>query len=642
MAAGASRYGRVTLAPRLYRSSLVSRPAPSIAVSSLFLAAPQRRPGQKDRKDPRSSLHLPQGSGRRSPLSPVASDDRDSNSTHKSRVASNHSREESAFEERDDLHISSPVEAEDAVPAERAQDLASERSSADFYSLSNHSQETLMSEQPSILSEAPPPWNYSAPLARRPAARPAQKAQPVNLLMGYAQLNAAFTLDASLVDQSHFEEVKSKGFLGGQAGGGVVGVKKARPASGFLGGFNFNSIGGSLNSLIGGDNMSSVKEMNAVTKSRAIPLLSTPQSLLFVDMHLEPGEEQSYSYSYPLPRGLPSSHRGKAIKLTYNLTIGVQGLPGSPDVHTVRQVNIPIRVFPGVSYDGEIYGHDLMQPHVILRDLARTRPISAPDPEEEPVAAATTVDEKSDMDFLRFVDTLLDRNHRRQSSTGTMDVFSSLQDTGNRGKALQAIDRAILSGNSLSEGDASPNRFEIARNGLRVAVIVIDRPLHRLGEMVTAVIDFSGGEVSCSSLKGTLETSEKVVPSLAVRSVATINRITRKVYAARSENVLFAERATFATSIPASATPTFVTSAINLDWSLRFEFGTLKLTESEDGAVIASPDLLEEVVNDERGTVNVAVENLDCETFDVVIPITVYGDLMPDGKEGEETVGIPI
>jgi RAB6A-GEF complex partner protein 2 len=499
-----------------------------------------------------------------------------------------------------------------------------------------------MSEQPSILSEQPPPWAYSAPLPRRPPPRQTQKPQAVNLLMGYAQLVATFTLDASLIDQSHFEEVKSKGFLGGQAGGGVVGVKKPRPNSGFLGNFNLNNLGGSLNNLIGGNNMSSVKEMSAVTSSRAIPLLSTPQSLLFVDMHLEPGEEQSYSYTFPLPRGLPSSHRGKAIKISYNLTIGVQGLPGSRDVHTVRQVSIPIRVFPGVSHDGEIYGHDLMQPHVILRDLARTKSMSASELQEESVPLSPQVEDRSSAEFLQFVNTLLDRNRRRQSSSGTMDTFANVQDAPNRGKSLLAIDRAVLYGNSLGEGDASPNRFEIARNGLRVGVIVIDRPLHRLGETITAVVDFSDSEVPCSSLKATLETSEKVVPSLAVRSVATINRITRKVYAARSENVLFSKRATFAPSIPATATPTFVTSGVNLDWSLRFEFGTIKPVETEDGGTRPFTDLLEEVVNDDRGTVNVAVENLDCETFDVVIPITVYGDLVPDGKEGEEIVGVPI
>lgn len=507
-----------------------------------------------------------------------------------------------------------------------------------------------MSEQPSIMSDTRPTMNYGNLLSRKPALKPQQKPQAVNLLMGYAQLGATFTLDASLIDQSHFEEVKNKGFLGGQAGGGVVGVKKPRPNSGFLGTFNFNSIGDSLTSLMGGENMSSVKEMHAVTNARAIPLLSTPQSLLFVDLHLEPGEERSYSYNYPLPHGLPSSHRGKAIKISYNLTIGVQGLPGGRDAHSVRQVNIPVRVFSGVNYDGEIYGHDLMQPHVILRDLARTKSISSPEDQEEPETPTTKSDETSTTEFLQFVDTLLDRHRRRQSSSGTMEAFLSGQAAGDHRKAVQSINRAILLGNQLQDNESSSNRFDISRNGLRVAVIVIDRPLHRLGETVTAVVDFSDGQVHCSMLRSTLETSEKVTPSLAVRSAATISRITRKTYAGRSENVLFSKRATFAPSIPASATPTFVTTGVNLEWSLRFEFGTIKPAEDEEreegsgGGAEVKPamSLLEEVVKDERGTVNVAVENLDCETFEVVIPITVYGDLVPDGREAEDITGVPI
>lgn len=580
--------------------------------------------------------------------------------------------------------------------------MASERSSGDFYSLSNHSQETLMSEQPSIVSDHRSYFSYSAPLPRRPTLKPYQKPQAVNLMMGYAQLRAAFTLDASLIDQSHFEEVKSKGFLGGQAGGGVVGVKKARPNSGFLGSFTFNNIGESLNNLIGAENMSSVKEMNAVTNSRAIPLLSTPQSLLFVDMHLEPGEEQSYSFVYPLPHGLPSSHRGKAIKISYNLAVGVQGLPGGRDVHTVRQVSVPIRVFSGVNYNGEIFGHDLMQPHVILQDLARTESISSPEQQEDVKTPTTQSDEKSTTAFLQVVDQLLDRNRRRQSSSGATEAFLNNQEAEDPRKAVQAINRAILYSNHLVESESSSNRFEIARNGLRVAVIVVDRPLHRLGETITAVVDFSEGQVPCASLRSTLETAEKISPALAVRSAATINRVTRKVHAARSENILFAKRAVFAPSIPATATPTFVTTGVSLDWSLRFEFGTIKpgvgheegqsqsqshsqsqsqsqtqgLREdqsqdhghghgqsqgpgqSQNRGRGQSPTrttnpnpprgrgpgqvLLEEVIKDERGTINVAVENLDCETFDVVIPMTVYGDFVPDGKEGDEVVSLPI
>ncbi|OQU96166.1 hypothetical protein CLAIMM_02281 [Cladophialophora immunda] len=605
--------------------------------------APQRRTSQQYHRDSQTSLQLPPRGGRRSPLSAAAGGSRDSSSDFRHTAAIDNTRSQHSDNEPHELQIPSPVDSGEAAKSSRTgPDLSSERSSGDFYSLSNHSQETLMSEQPSIMSDHRPAWINSTAMPRRPPLRPAHRPQAVNLLMGYAQLSATFTLDASLIDQSHFEEVKSKGFLGGQAGGGVVGVKKPRPNSGFLGHFNLNALGGSLNSLMGGEDMSSVKEMHAVSNSRAIPILSTPQSLLFVDMHLEPGEERTYSYSYPLPRGLPSSHRGKAIKIAYNLTVGVQGVPGSRDVHTVRQVSIPIRVFPGVSHDGEIYGHDLMQPHVILRDLARTKSISAPQDQEEGGTPTTQSAEKSSVEFLQFVDTLLDHNRRRQSSSGTMEAFLNTQDAGGRGKALHAIDRAILYSNSLSDSESSPNRFEIARNGSRVAVIVIDRPLHRLGETVTAVIDFSEGQVPCASLKATLETSEKVAPSLAVRSVHTINRITRKVYAARSENILFAQRATFAPSIPASATPTFVTSGVNLDWSLRFEFGTIKPVENDQGEFKLVTHLLEEVVNDERGTVNVAAENLECDTFEVVIPITVYGDLVPDGKEGEEIVGIPV
>jgi RAB6A-GEF complex partner protein 2 len=595
------------------------------------------------RKDSTSTLHPPDRLERLSSISSSTNGSHDPVSAPKSRRESINRRFQDDRQRIDEVHIASPAEEEKPGGQRSTLNLeqASERSSADFYSLSNHSQDTLMSEQPSVMSEQPS-WNYSAPTPRHPPSRQLQKPRAVILLMGYAQIGATFTLDASLVNQSHFEEVKSKGFLGGQAGGGVVGVKKPRPGSGFLGNFNLNTISGSINSLISGDNMSSVSEMKSVANSRAIPLLSTPQSLLFVNMHLEPGEEQSYEYIFPMPRGLPSSHRGKAIRISHTLTIGVQGLPGSRDMHAVRQVSVPVRVFPGVSHDGEVYGHDLMQPHVILRDLAQTKPLHNAEHSHEAGAVAPEPTSMGEAKFLQFVDSLLDRNHRRQSSSGTMDAFLSPQDTSDKSKALQAIDRAIMFSNTQSDGDASPNRFDIARNGQRVAVIVLDRPLHRLGETITSTIDFSDGQVPCASLKMTLETTEKVTPSLALRSLTTISRMTRKVYAARSENVLFCRRATFAPSIPTTATPTFVTSAINLDWSLRFDFGTVKPAENENGELVSVTNCLEEVVRDDRGTINVAMEHLDCENFEVIIPITVYGDLVPEGKEGDEVVGIPI
>lgn len=531
----------------------------------------------------------------------------------------------------------------------------------DLYSRSNHSGETLMSEQFSMVSERQTARSrVPSELIRqhyKMGPPPPRKPQATTLLMGYAQVTSTFTLDASLVDQTPFEEVKRKGFLGGQSGGGVVGVKKkTRPSSGLFGGFNFASIGESLESIIGGES-SGVKEMKAVTNSRAIPLLSTPQSLLFVDLHLEPGDEKSFSFSFRLPRGLPASHRGKAIKIVYNMTIGIQGAPGvQQQVSDVRQVSVPFRVFPGIDSDGEILGHDLMQPHVILKDLAVTRQVD--NDEQDYAVNQPTMNEidASNTKFLEFVDSLLDRNRRRQSSSSIMmESFKST--VGNIGSTqnemLKAIDHAIMTSNYIgvaSDTSTSPNRFEIASGGRRIAVVTIDRPLHRLGEEVNVVVDLSNSEVVCSSLRATLETCERVDPSVAVRSAATITRVTRKIYVSRAENVLLAQRSVFAPTIPVSVSPTFMTTGVSLDWYVKLEFGTVRSPEEveaqqndSDPATNIKPSLLENILEDERGIVSVAVESLDCDTFEVSIPITVYGDVVEDGSINTNDVhGLPI
>lgn len=526
----------------------------------------------------------------------------------------------------------------------------SNRSSTEFHSLSNHSQETLMSEQPSVMSDTPQPASARIRQHYQMGSVVAKTATTTRLLMGYAQVNATFTLDSSLVDPSPFEEVKKKGFLGGQAGGGVVGVKKAKPVTGIFGGFGLNNISESIGSLMSGTDLSSVKEMKAVASSRSIPLLSTPQSLLFVDLQLAPGEERSYSFTYVLPRGLPASHRGKAIRIGYNLIIGVQGAPGVRDVQTMRHVRIPLRVFSGVNSEGEIFGHDLMQPHVVLRDVARTKSVDSNSAgvtfPGTPTAVSNEPTDASTRDFVRYAENLLDRTKRRQSSSGTLATLSQERPEPTTQTAKGAISRAVLYSNQVTgDSDASPNRFDIARSGFRVAVVTLDRPLHRLGETITAAIDFSEGDLPCINLRATLETTERVNPALAVRSAASITRVTRKVYAAHFENTLFTQRVVFCPSIPVTATPTLLTSGVNLDWSLRFEFSTAKLPlqlEDETSVNQPIPELLEEITADERGVVSAAVETIECESFEAVIPITVFGDVVMDKEKDDEIISLPI
>lgn len=221
------------------------------------------------------------------------------------------------------------------------------RSSGEFYSMSNNSTETLASE-------------YIAPEINRLIHRPAHSrqgstlapmkiSQPEVLMMGYGQIMGSFTIDGSLVNQSPFEEAKRKGIIGGQGGGGVVRNESAKRDSGLLGSFGWGNIGESLGGLLGGNELSSIKETKSSTNARSIPILSTPQSILFVDLRLKPGESKSYTYSHPLPKGIPPTHKGRAMKISYSLVVGTQRAAKIAAQHQVQYADIPFRVLPSVN-----------------------------------------------------------------------------------------------------------------------------------------------------------------------------------------------------------------------------------------------------------------------------------------------------
>jgi hypothetical protein len=174
--------------------------------------------------------------------------------------------------------------------------------------------------------------------------------------MGYAQISASFIVDSSLINQSVFEEVKRQGVVGGA--GDARGTPNGRPTSssgkgrkgsGFWGALNWNSIEESISGLLSNNDLDGLRDMRGVSSSKSIPLLSTPQSLLFVDLRLAPGEEQSFTFAFTLPSGLPASHKGKAIKIAYNLVIGTQRPSGNNEPQRVNRISIPFRVFSGIN-----------------------------------------------------------------------------------------------------------------------------------------------------------------------------------------------------------------------------------------------------------------------------------------------------
>ncbi|KAF4636723.1 hypothetical protein G7Y89_g1369 [Cudoniella acicularis] len=519
--------------------------------------------------------------------------------------------------------------------------LGTPRSSGEFYSLSNNSTETLASEYVPQQSGRIP--LYQGHLRKPSSLVPVNHHRPPEtLMMGYAQIHGSFTLDGSLISQAPFEEVKRKGAVGGQ-GGGVIGVETKRD-SGLLRGFGWGNIGESIGGLLGGGELSSIKDMRGIASSRSIPLLSTPQSILFVDLKLAPGESRSFKYAFKLPRGLPPSHRGKAIKISYKLVIGTQR-PGGAKEQQVKSVEVPFRILGSVNNHGELLGHDLMSPYIILRDQARVKVLETPlssnseSSKDLEVKTKSKPNESTLDDFLSYVDELLARP-RENSSLGLLSPTEKRRDRRQSSieepsTAKDAIDMAILRSNTTTESQQSANRFEIARSGKRVAVIMLARPAYRLGETITAAIDFTGAEIPSYAVHMALETSEKVDNSIALRSEASILRVTRKVHVSHSESTLFSRRIVFSPTIPISATPEFITSGVSLDWRIRIEFVTPQLSFGDNEVMPVKEDLLEEISRDDRGVVLASAEVLECESFEIAVPIRVYGALAGNMERDE-------
>ena len=188
------------------------------------------------------------------------------------------------------------------------------------------------------------------------------------------------------------------------------------------------------------------------------------------------------------------------------------------------------------------------------------------------------------------------------------------------------IKAAILRSNAGATSKHSATRYEIARNGVRVAMIMLARPTYQLGEVVQIAVDFRESRIQCYSLHASLETSETINPAISLRSKASIHRATRRTYASQFDATIAARKIMFNPIIPLASTPDFVTSGISLEWRLRFEFVTSRSGDKR-GADKGFEYLLEEVARDERGTMRAAVQGLGCDVFDVTIPLRVYGDI---------------
>ena len=275
-----------------------------------------------------------------------------------------------------------------------------------------------------------------------------------------------------------------------------------------------------------------------------------------------------------------------------------------------------------------------MSPHIVLDRHAIISAILETQKQPSFASNISSYQKRDDSeDFISYVETMLER--RRQSSglgllSPTEGGYRSLTPTADEPATMkEAIDLAILQSTTTTSSRRSASRFEITRSGHRVAVIMLARPAYRLGETVSVAVAFDDAEISCYSLHATLESSESIDPAIALRSKASIQRVTRRVHASRTESTIFSRRMVFNPVIPMNGTPDFLTSGVSHEWRLRFEFITSH-NQHNEGTEIKDEDLLEEITprddrERERGKVMAGVEIMACETFEVTVPLQIYG-----------------
>lgn len=422
------------------------------------------------------------------------------------------------------------------------------------------------------------------------------------MLMGYAQLQGYFVVDKDLIDPNEFSHVKTQGVVVRPNGG--IGYS-SQSGAGLLQGLTSGI--GSLLKVRDGEVNSSSEFLSRIPgrsgtpvmgskgpDNESFPVFSTPQSLLFVDLKLNPGESRSFSYKMELPKSLPPSCRAKSLSIHYNLVIGIQKLDsrGRPQPKTTL---IPFRVFPHVDKYGQQYTHDLRTPIVLQKDQATviqvppdrfttleqiTKYVASKNPKQ--MAICTYEEDKKKFDsYLRDLlsgDSVTKSQlllQQRNDDKTRVRRFSTSQDN---------IEYFSRYQHTLHPKHALRSSFEIGRSGKRIAAVILSKPVYRVGDNIVVIVDYTKGALKTFHITASLETEESIQTEILnkkykgqqyeLHAPVDTSAMTRRVYSQSAMSTYSLSRSTFEFTIPATATPQFSTSEIALKWSLKLDFVT--------------------------------------------------------------------
>ncbi|KAJ3356003.1 hypothetical protein GGF32_001744 [Allomyces javanicus] len=375
------------------------------------------------------------------------------------------------------------------------------------------------------------------------------------------------------------------------------------------------------------------------------PLFISAHSLLFVDLRLRPGDARAFTFRTLLPLSLPPTHRGKLFRVTYRLVIHIQ-----PRHHAPILLHAPFRVFSALEDDGQSPVHDLLNPIVHARDTADVVDLQAV--VKEPAARGMTSSKSHDeiVDFLKTLDEACDdedqgvgspsapgtRRASGASAAGTRTPPSPAMPPRGGGGSSEAAGSKVIHGQWARKIQtfllqAPSVVFDISRNDTRVAKLKLRRTAHRLGDVISGIVDFRDADAATHQVSIFLESYEDVASSLSVRPAAQTHALTTRVLSRVHEAVQNLAVWPFELVVPESATPTFATSGIALHHHLRVELHTRR---HRDRSLFALAH------GTARSAALVAQPEVEVDVFSCTLPVRILAAPHPMYRDSVEVAPV--